>query len=189
MKKLILLLTLVIACFYPLSPGLTIKADTMSESTDNTIIEEPQQSELAVWFDENVMPHIFTFVTAFLGTGVVGLILRTLVKKGLSSAQSAFGKASEKLNLSDESNRALQEATNNLNKLVAEKMEELIIVFDDRVKRFNDELDEIQNDLEIEQSKYLETKAKAIALSEKLVELIGGEENEKASQDNNFKNI
>lgn len=163
--------------------------DWYEEIEEPPIIDEPEEpteekSELAVWFEEKVMPYLLTFITAFLGTGVVGLILRKLVKTGLSAANNALATATNKLKLSEESNKILQEASKVLNTTVENKLNDYIVVLETKFNEANQKLIELQNTLYEEQTKYIEAKNKAITLSEKLINTFG-DDDEKTSQDNN----
>lgn len=156
---------------------------------EHPIIDDPEEpieekSELAIWFEEKVMPYLLTFITAFLGTGVVGLILRKLVKTGLSAANNALATATNKLKLSEESNKILQEASKVLNSTVESKLNDYIVLLETKFEEANQKLIELQNALYEEQTKYIEAKNKAIALSEKLINVFG-DENEETNQNNN----
>lgn len=163
--------------------------DWYEEIVEPPVVDEPEEpteekSELAIWFEDKVMPYLLTFITAFLGTGVVGLILRKLVKTGLSAANNALATATNKLKLSEESNKILQEASKVLNSTVESKLNDYIEVLERKFNEANQKLIELQNTLYEEQTKYIEAKNKAITLSEKLINTFG-DDDEKTSQDNN----
>lgn len=85
MKKYIILLALLALTL----TGATYSVFAEEVPSEPPAAEEAEKSELAVWFEEKIEPHLFEFAAALIGAGSVVLVAVGKIRKALGALKSA----------------------------------------------------------------------------------------------------
>lgn len=166
-----LLLVFVLVIVSTLTPLFRVLANAEELPQEAEVVEttetENEKSEIAEWWDEKVMPQIFTFVAGASGTGVVAVFASILIKKSFKALKDRLEKQIEANAKTKEEYEARQKQLD----LATAKLEEALTeAMNKRLDAYDEKLNEALEKLQLQHEEYLETKAKGEKLGNLLIE-------------------
>lgn len=134
---------------------------------DEPIIEEPVKSEIGIWFEEKVLPIIFTFIASLFGSGAIFAILSKLVNKLFDNSKKKLEEELAALKLSQEQNELIKEKFDQLERFTYDSLSKINTYFEMEI---TPKMNQIIEESNISKEQYLATKEKAMKLAESLLE-------------------
>ena len=183
-KKIIILLLIGVFLVINLFPLALIHADEIDAGNEDKTTEvidiedeedalNVEKSEIAKWWDEKVMPQILMVVTSMTGTTIVAVILRSLVKKTISSIKERFEKQIESSAKNEKDYKERIELLEETCKVLEKKLVDAIT---QKMGVYEKMLEEALAKLDVQSDEYKATKEKCEQLGNKMLEVFGNEE-------------
>lgn len=143
-----------------------IEDEIVDDTIENPTDEELVKSELAIWFDENVIPILLFALSAFIGSGAITFISKLFFKKVFDKLEQKFDGAANDMNLSKEQNEKFKETLNNFE----EKMNEAV---NDKLVKIQDACELLLKEQQLNEEQKANITKKIEAIIEKLEKELG----------------